>query len=179
MPNDTPEMRVSHAERDRVVEALQAAAAAGRLGAEELDARVERALSALTRGDLAALTTDLPDMPEAKEVLAIRQSGGKWVQDGRWPVPPRIDVQTQICRVTLDFTRALITSNPVRINAEMMHGRLRIVTPPGTVVDTSGLNLTFSRVKVASKDFSPDAPLRLEVSGSLLHAKLIERRGRG
>ncbi|MDA2811824.1 DUF1707 domain-containing protein [Nocardiopsis sp. RSe5-2] len=179
MSNHAPEMRASHADRDRVVEVLQAAAADGRLGAEELDTRVERALNARTRGELSALTADLPARPEAKEVLVIRQAGGKYVQDGRWPVPPRIDVHTQICRVTLDFTRALITSNLVRINAEMMHGRLRLVTPPGTVVDAGGLNLAFSKAKVASKDFSADAPLHIEVSGSLLHAKLIERRGRG
>ena len=179
MANHASETRASHADRERVVEVLQAAAADGRLGADELDARLGGALNARTRGELSALTADLATLPGAEEALAIRQTGGKYVQDGRWQVPPRIDVRTQLCKVTLDFTRALITSEPVRINAEMVHGGLRIVSPPGTAVDTGGLTLTFSKAKVASKDFAADAPLHIEVSGSLLHAKLIERRGRG
>jgi hypothetical protein len=85
-------------------------AAAGRLTAEELDTRLESALSARTLGELAELTADLPIAPAAtgKDVLVVGQHGGRYVREGRWPVPARIELRTQECRVTLDFTRAVI-----------------------------------------------------------------------
>ena len=52
--------RASDAEREQVVAQLRDHAGEGRLGVEELDRRVEAALSATTRRDLAALTGDLP-----------------------------------------------------------------------------------------------------------------------
>ena len=51
---------MSHEDRDQVAEALRVAAGDGRLTADELDERLERALTARTYDDLAALLTDLP-----------------------------------------------------------------------------------------------------------------------
>ena len=123
-------MRASHEDRDRVVDALRVAGGDGRLSAEELDTRLERALSARTLGELAGLTADLPNAPAAKEVPVIRQHAGKYVQQGRWLVPARIELRTQMCRVTLDFTHAVITSSVLRIDADMQHGKLFIVRCP-------------------------------------------------
>lgn len=178
MSNDLPDMRASHEDRDRVVDALRVAGGDGRLDAGELETRVESALIARTLGELAVLTADLPTVPAAKEVLVIRQGGGKYVRDGRWLVPERIELRTGLCRVTLDFTHAVITSNVLRIDAEMVHGKLVIIGSPGMVIDTGGLELTYSKVKVRSKDFAADARLHIEFTGTLLHAKLVERRPR-
>jgi Domain of unknown function (DUF1707) len=56
-----PEMRASQEERDRVVDLLRTHAGEGRLEVDELEQRVEAALAARTRGELAALLADLPD----------------------------------------------------------------------------------------------------------------------
>ncbi|MFD0852767.1 DUF1707 domain-containing protein, partial [Actinomadura adrarensis] len=53
------ELRVSDAERDRVVERLQDAYAEGRLEHDEFDMRMHLAMTAKTRGDLSAVTRDL------------------------------------------------------------------------------------------------------------------------
>jgi hypothetical protein len=53
-------LRLSNAERDRAVAALQAHAGDGRLSDVELQTRVQSARSAVTRGDLAPLFADLP-----------------------------------------------------------------------------------------------------------------------
>ena len=53
-------LRVSHADREQVIEALKAAFVQGRLTQDELDARTGQALAARTCADLAALTADLP-----------------------------------------------------------------------------------------------------------------------
>src|SRR5260370_6994616 len=54
------EMRVSDQDRDSAVEQLSEHAAAGRLTLDELEERVSVALAARTRGELGALTQDLP-----------------------------------------------------------------------------------------------------------------------
>ena len=59
------ELRASHEDRDRVVEVLRTAAGDGRLTAEELDQRLDAALTARTYAELAVLTTDLPAVPGA------------------------------------------------------------------------------------------------------------------
>jgi len=176
MSDDMPGMRASHEDRDRVVDTLRVAAGEGRLSAEELDTRLERALSARTLGELAGLTADPPNATAAKEVLVIRQHAGKYVQEGRWLVPACIELRTQMCRVTLDFTHAVITSSVLRIDADMQHGKLFIVSPPGIVINTDGLALTYSKLKLRSKDAAADPRLRIELAGRLLHAKVIEQR---
>jgi hypothetical protein len=50
----------SDAERETVVEALRVHAAAGRLDADELEQRLERAYAARVRADLLPLVADLP-----------------------------------------------------------------------------------------------------------------------
>jgi len=55
--------RASHADREQVVGALQAAFVQGRLTVDELHERVGRALAARTYAELAALTIDLPADP--------------------------------------------------------------------------------------------------------------------
>jgi hypothetical protein len=118
MPDDLPGLQASHEDRDRVVDALRVAGGDGRLTAEELEARLESALSARTLGELAELTADLPSAPAPSEVLVVEQHGGKYVREGRWLVPARIALRTRECRVTLDFTDAVITSRALRIDAD-------------------------------------------------------------
>jgi hypothetical protein len=60
MPGDLPGLRASDEDRDRVADTPRTAGGDGRLTAGELDARVERALSARTQGELAALAVGLP-----------------------------------------------------------------------------------------------------------------------
>ncbi|MCW2919037.1 MAG: hypothetical protein JWN52_7105 [Actinomycetia bacterium] len=53
------DLRVSDAEREPVIDRLQQAYAEGRLDDGELDLRIQLAMTAKTRGDLAAVTYDL------------------------------------------------------------------------------------------------------------------------
>jgi hypothetical protein len=60
MPEQSPELRIADADRDRAVDRLRAAASEGRLDPEELEERVAQALAARTQGELDQLTADLP-----------------------------------------------------------------------------------------------------------------------
>jgi len=70
------ESRASHEDRDWVVELLRVSAGDGRLTAEELDERVEAALTARTYNELAALVADLPGAPRRGGERARRQATG-------------------------------------------------------------------------------------------------------
>ena len=54
------DLRAADADRERIAERLRGAAAEGRLGAEELEERLERAFGARTYAELDAVVTDLP-----------------------------------------------------------------------------------------------------------------------
>lgn len=179
MANDEPSLRASHQDRNRVAEVLRIAAGDGRLSAEELDERLESALSARTLSELAELTADLPSSTPADlaDVRVIEQEGGKHVLEGRWPVPERMRLHTKLCKVTLNFSDAVITSNVLRIDADVKHGKLTIVAPPDVVIDTNGLTLNYSKLKLRSKNAAADHPrLRIELVGTLYFAKIVERR---
>ena len=68
------ELRPSHEDRDRVVEVLRVSAGDGRLTAEELDERLELAMTARTYGELAKLVVDLPADGSVASALAPRAS---------------------------------------------------------------------------------------------------------
>ena len=98
------ELRASHEDRDRVAELLRVAAGDGRLTAEELDERLEKALTARTYAELAALSRDLPAAPgssparpglKPKDMIRIDRTSGWAKREGRWLVPPRIEVRVR------------------------------------------------------------------------------------
>lgn len=185
-PGSSPELRASHADRDRVVDVLRIAAGDGLLTADELDERVEAALSARTLSDLTPLTADLPpvsaavgvDGAEVKDVVRIEQvHSGAIERVGRWVVPRRMELAVTFCAVTLDFTDAVITHDTLRIDVGMTGKTLTLVTRPGIVVDTNGLHLVHTRVRHRQTPMNPDTPvtLRVELVGRKVHGHVVVR----
>jgi uncharacterized Tic20 family protein len=70
----TGELRVSHAEREPVIERIKEAYAEGRLDHAEFDMRVHLAMTAKTRADLAAVTSDLVPAPLPRAPVAVPES---------------------------------------------------------------------------------------------------------
>lgn len=176
-----PELRASHADRDRVVDVLRIAAGDGLLTSDELDERLEVALSARTLGELSALTADLPNVSagaEAKDVVRIEQvHSGAIERVGRWVVPRRMELAVYWCDVTLDFTEAVITHDTLRIDLETKGKTLTLITRPGVVIDTDGLRLLHSKLKYRRAPADQDAPviLRVELVGQKAHGRVVVR----
>ena len=88
-------MRVGDAERNQVADALSQHYSDGRLDANELKERLDRAIGAKTRGDLSGLLTDLPPLaPPAPPPPTRRRRVAFWVACAvcRWrrsPCPGR------------------------------------------------------------------------------------------
>jgi uncharacterized protein DUF1707/2TM domain-containing protein len=84
---DGLDIRASDAERERTATLLRDHASEGRLDVDELDARLQQAYAARTRGDLEALTTDLPpaapargaDPPAAPHGWGLRERIGSYL----------------------------------------------------------------------------------------------------
>src|SRR5580698_9829363 len=144
-PVPRAELRVSYEDRDRVAEQLRIAAGDGRLTAEELDQRLERALTARTYAELTALTRDLPAAAglagPPRELVRIDTGSGHAERSGRWVVPRRIEVRVRSGSARLDFTEAIITQPSVQIDAEVRSGSLTLITKPGIVVDLNDVAL--------------------------------------
>ncbi|MEV7599073.1 DUF1707 domain-containing protein [Kitasatospora sp. NPDC089797] len=182
-----PALRASHADRDRVVAALGVAAGDGRLTAEELDERVEAALSARTLGDLTDITADLPPVSvsttgvvaEGRDVLRIEQKFTRTERVGSWVLPRRLELHAEWCNVTLDFTQAVITHDTLEVDVDMQGGHLTLIVGPGIVVDPYGLALEFSKIK-GHRNPDPHAPtrLRIELVGRKSFGRLTVRHPR-
>jgi hypothetical protein len=195
-----PPLKASHADRDAVVDRLQTAAGEGRLTAEELDDRVEAALTARTVDELIPLTADLPPTDASNSVpeflaptpgstVRIEQKGSQVVRRGAWTVPQQLELRAQWCKVVLDLTEARIDHPTLHLDLDMRGGSLMLITDPGIEVDTDQVKFTFGGLKERGRRRSgrsrrEETPtrLRIHVTGELHLGKILvqqRRRTRG
>ncbi|MEZ0114393.1 hypothetical protein ABH920_008427 [Catenulispora sp. EB89] len=180
------EMRASHEDRDIVVDRLRVAAGDGRIDGDELDQRIEAAMTARTYGELDKLIKDLPSSAqpvsparrtEAEASQNITISHGNTHKLGAWLVPRRLNVAVRHGNVLLDFTQAVFSgAREVELALDLRHANLRIIVPPGTALDTSGL--ATRHANVGQPDLGPAGPeaIRLTISGQAEHTNLRVRR---
>jgi hypothetical protein len=190
-------LRVSHEDRDQVAEALRVAAGDGRLTSDELDERLERALTARTYDDLAPLLADLPPAPAAlaplsgpiaavlaggiapspaKELIRIDTTSGQIKKDGRWAVPARMEVKTRSGQITLDFTQAIITQPELHLDLDVRSGQVLLLTRPGIAVDFDDVSLRSGRTRVrAPWGDSVPVILRITVTGNCRSGQITAR----
>jgi DUF1707 SHOCT-like domain len=183
-------LRASHDDRDQVAEQLRVAAGDGRLSPEELDERLELALTARTYAELAALTADLPAAgtavtpaalapaasAPARDLIRLHVTSGHAKRDGRWVVPERMDLKTASGQIMVDFTQAVISKPTLHIDAEVSSGHITLITKPGIVVDADDVTVRSGRVKVLAP-WGADVPalLRIDISGKCGSGQILAR----
>ncbi|MEV4475194.1 DUF1707 domain-containing protein [Nonomuraea salmonea] len=176
--------RVSHDEREAVVERLNNAAAEGRIDLEELDVRLSAALNAKTYGDLERLTADLPpEVPVDQEPLVLKGGMHGVTRTGRWDVPGRIIVYGGMGAAKLDFTQTECRLPEIQIEVHGEMAGVTIVIPDGWIAETSRMNPGLGGFRdKTTPDRLPRTPLiRLAGSGGaggvvIRHANSWERR---
>jgi hypothetical protein len=182
------ELRVSHADRDAVAEEFRVAAGDGRLTADELDERLERALTARTYDELAVLTVDLPaagtpvagavaGIPPAppKELLKIHLTSGNSAKLGRWTVPARMDLKVTSGNIRLDFTDAVITAPTLHIDAAVKSGNVTLLIRPGIAVDLDDVAVRSGNIRVREPWGDVPVFLRITVAGTCGSGNIIAR----
>ncbi|MFI5082179.1 MAG: DUF1707 domain-containing protein [Streptosporangiales bacterium] len=179
------ELRASHDDRDRVVELLRVSAGDGRLTAEELDERLEQAMTARTYGELARLVADLPAVGSAlspaaalraKDVVRIDTRSGHVKRADRWVVPQRMEVKVTSGHVLLDFTQAEITHPTLKLNVDVRSGHIRLLIRPGIAVDADEVAIRSGGVRVKTP-WGSETPVQLhiEVTGKVGSGHLVAR----
>jgi hypothetical protein len=145
------DQRVSDAERDEVVELLRQASGEGRIGHDELDERVARALSARTYRELNATIDDIPRQRRAGRGVTVRRGVGAWalttVRREPWLLVFAIPVMAVAFALALTALVMLLvvtvvmlavgchTRTPVRMIA---HRRLRVARGPRGLAGSGG-----------------------------------------
>ncbi|MFE9725497.1 DUF1707 domain-containing protein [Streptomyces sp. NPDC005794] len=166
------ELRASHDDRDAAVEQLRDAAAEGRIDLDELDSRLEQALTSKTHAELAVLTADLPRVipPESRPPLVLKGGmHGASRGPGRWEVPSHLVAHGGVGGVKLDFTRTRCNLTEVALEAYGEMAGVTIVIPEAWAVETGGMDPGVGGLKdKTTPDRLPGTPLiRLTGSGGM------------
>jgi hypothetical protein len=139
----TPAVRASDDEREAVVERLRGAAGEGRLTLDDLADRLDRALAAVTRGELDPLVADLPDRPlqgpargQARRWIVGFMGGGD--HRGGWRVAPRCTVVNVMGGADLDLSGATVENAVTEIRVFSFMGGSDIIVPEGVHVELTG-----------------------------------------
>lgn len=190
---DPGRMRVSDADRHKVAEILQQAAAEGRIDIDELDERLESTYAARTYADLVPITVDLP-VTGATQPLAARPSAGPLLpaprydssfavmggtsRKGVWTVGPTHTAFAVCAGIDLDLREAQFTSRETVIHANAIWAGIDVVVNEHTqvVVDGVGIMGSFdqARDRVAPV-LGPDSPV-VRVKGIALMAGVTVQR---
>jgi len=147
------DLRISNADRERVIEHLQACTGDGRLDLDEFAERVDAVYAARTFGDLEPVTADLPalDAPDRPVVdtaaLEIRTVGSAIKRGGRWLVPRSMSVSAKGASIKLDMTEAVIPHTHVDVDVDVKGSSVTLVLPRHATADDSGLHLRGSSAK--------------------------------
>ena len=183
LPDDSRAgLRCSHADRDAAAERLREAAGDGRLDLDELEARLERAFSAKTYGELDALLADLPAgagtavAPVHSDVMRISAPVSDRKQEGRWVVPPRIVAESGLGAVKIDFTDAVCSHAVVHVSVTARAGNVVLVVPEGWSARTDDVSSGAGSVrnKVPGTGGTP----LLHVSGQAILGSVVVRHPR-
>jgi len=166
-PEDS--LRVSDAERDATLRTLGEHAAVGRLTLNELEDRASQALAAKTRGDLAALTSDLP-AEAAVQVGAAPARVRKpvrWMvailsgshRHGRFRAVGSINAVAIMGGDELDLREAEIEGGELAVNVFTLMGGVNIYIPDTIEVEVGGFSLMGGSTEVGRERTRPNAPL--------------------
>ncbi|MCX4728943.1 DUF1707 domain-containing protein [Streptomyces sp. NPDC090052] len=170
LPEDLTSL-ISDGDRDAAVERLQEAFSEGHLSSEEMDERLQTALTARTQGDLVPALAALPS-GAADSTVEIEAVGGRIERGRGWRVPRTLRVESAFGKVELDLSRAVIEYPVVDIELRLGSGRARIVLPHDATVDYEGLRADWKQpVHRAPRRAATGGP-HIRISGAMGYGRL-------
>jgi hypothetical protein len=181
-------VRASDTDREATVDFLREAAGEGRITLDELTDRIEAAVNAVTRSDLALLTGDLSTgdtLGVATQPTEVRGWAGV-KRSGPWTVPAQNSFRTWLGHIELDLREAQISAPETHIHARALFGDIKMLVPEGIAVELQA-RTRLGRTKLQAKSEVPGAP-RIVLTGgtfsgsiNVRHPRLwekVRRRGR-
>lgn len=172
-----PHQRVSPEEREEAAERLRIAAGEGRLTLEELDVRLEAALSARTYGELDALVDDLPPRPApvVPDSVRLAVSHGHLERVGSWPIPRRLNVELSFASAYLDLRTAPLPSTGLEIWLQADKSKIILAVSSTAAVVTDEMGRHRARVVQRDRTGSATGPV-IRLTGDLRRSKLVVKR---
>lgn len=175
-----PHQRVSPEEREEAAERIRFAAGEGRLTLEELESRLELALSARTYGELDALVDDLPvpaarSAPAVPESVRLAISFGHLERVGPWQVPRELIVELSVASAYLDFRSALVPAGGVKVFFQAQRSKIVLAVPNDAAVAGQELGRHRSKVLQRGRSSSAEGPA-IRLTGDLWRSKLVVKR---
>lgn len=167
-PDDS--LRVSDAERDATLRVLGDHAAVGRLTLDELEERSSRALAAKTRGDLATLTSDLPQEAGQESgsspALARTRKPVRWMvaimsgshRHGRFRAVGSINAVAVMGGDEIDLREAEIEGGELTVNVFTLMGGANIYIPDSIELDVGGFSVMGGNTEIGVERLRPGAP---------------------
>jgi hypothetical protein len=165
-PEDS--LRVSDAERDATIRALGEHAAVGRLTLDELEQRAGQALAAKTRGDLAALTADLPTEQRSVPTQARVRKPVRWMvaimsgshRRGRFRAVGSINAVAIMGGDEIDLREAELEGGELTVNVFALMGGANIYVPDTIELEVGGFSLMGGNNEIGSqRSPRPGAPV--------------------
>jgi hypothetical protein len=144
-----PHHRVSSHEREQTISRLQEAYIRGQLSDHELGERIDRALAAVVRHDLADLVGDLPVPVQAAPVVAVRSPWWRRIKDenvykstvrksGIWTLPAVFRTRVYKGMIILDLRQAVLSAEDTLIELNAYKSRVAIIVPPEYCIELEG-----------------------------------------
>ncbi|MFB4314609.1 DUF1707 domain-containing protein [Actinomadura sp. 21ATH] len=178
-----PGVRASDAERETVVERLRVASVEGRLTFEEMTERTEAAYLAVTRGDLDAITSDLPGMgaPGAEPApLQVQRRFTAVMGDCKERIVGRVDQPLEVLSVmgdvVLDLRGAQVPSGEVSVTATAVMGDVKVIVPDGVLVEMTGHSILGDR-RILVREAKPGLPVpvvRIQATAVMGDVKIVD-----
>jgi hypothetical protein len=154
------DLRLSDAERERVVARLQVAVAEGRLTLDEFQERVDGVLRSRTYGEIEPYLADLPvsaAQPVApRDEIELRATATSLRRRGAWVVPRKLIVRNRAGTTKLDFTEAAIAFPEIDIVLDVWAGSTILVLPEGASVDADAVEMAAGSLTVRRMPTTPD-----------------------
>ena len=168
--------RASDSDRSRVVDALGAAFAEGRLSMTEHDERLSTVYAAKTLAELDELTKDLPrridsipTYPETRTFLS------KIWRQGQWTVGRSTRVRAILSVVMMDLSSANFLDREITIDASGFCGKVVLTVPDDARVVDTGTVLFGKRRVSATAPVSGDGPLIIIMGRTVLGKLAVVR----
>jgi hypothetical protein len=170
-----PELRISDADREQAVVVLNEAVADGRLTWEEHAERVDLALKARTRAELAPHLADLGKTAVAKrnvgEPQLVVARGSKII---RSPEPGRRVVARAVFGAVYLKLTELEPGTETEVDASSFCGKVVLIVAPDTTVIDDG-DAVLGKRKIVSEAPSGNGPVvRITGRSTLGHLKVVE-----
>ena len=158
-PAATPAVRLADADRERVGTLLREHTVEGRLTLDEFSSRLDALYAARTDAELAAILADLPEHaaepPRGKRRAWLVTLFGSEQRRGPWRAPRRMFAFSLLGSPDLDFRRAVIDTEEVRITSFAFMGSLTAIVPAGVEVELGGFCLVGGNDFVTKEDVPP------------------------